>query len=164
MRQEFGGHPCIATDDFAVELQRGRSVAQHLVRVVVAHDDALCRRHPQFRQQAAVTGRDTFPDFAFERECVLAQPLAGDAAWRDVQQHLVDNPGERSGRDGAAAPGDQHQGKVVAQQREIPVPGEECRAQSESVDRLHTFGLQSASRKEHPLFVECGGHVHVGSL
>ena len=98
MRQEPGRHRGIAADHFAVELQCGCGVAQYFLGVlVVVGDDALGGRHPQFRQQPGIAGGDARADFAFERERMFAQPLARDAARRDVEQYLVDDVRRASG-------------------------------------------------------------------
>jgi len=165
MRQELGRHHDIAADHFAVELQCGSGVAEHFLGVLLVNGaHALGGRRPQFLQERGIAGGDARTDFPFERECVFAQPLALDAARGHFQQRLVDDPGERADRAGAAAACDQDQWEVVAQQGEIPVPGEESGTQSESVDGVYAFALPSAGGKEDPLFVKRGGHVHVGSL
>ena len=90
MRQVPGRHRAIAADHFAVDLQCSCGVAEYFLGVlIVVGDDVLCRRRPQIRQQPGIAGGDARADFAFERERVLAQPLARDAARRDIQQYFV---------------------------------------------------------------------------
>jgi hypothetical protein len=163
MRENTGRQRGVAIDQRPVDLESascsGETVAQH---VVFAHAKSLHSLVPQRRERAFGASGQQYPKLPLETQNVPRHAL-GVVAAGDVLQHAIEKP--RNGLDpfavGSAV--DQHEGKVVAQRREVAVAREQRGAQGERFDGLEAGG-PSAGQVKGDVRLKFGFHEHVQIL
>jgi hypothetical protein len=153
MREETHRHARIAVDHVAIELERGRGVAQHLLGAAVRSlRGPGGRGGPQPGKRPRLTLGGEHADLALQPQRVLAQPLALEAPRRHLAQHFVDDGGEGARRRHALFAARENHREVVAQPGEVAIRREEGGAQAEAVDGVDALALRAAGGEEEPLF------------
>lgn len=158
---EARGQALVAIDQGTVDPERLPGERKDLGHALVGIGSELrgCLG-PEFGQGSARAFGKPRAELALEPENVLAEPFALDAARRQRLEDVVHQDRERGRKAVRRAAVDQHQRKVVAKPREIPVPGELRRAHRDRVERHEALAGPPARHVEDLLVLEFGRHVH----
>ncbi len=159
------GQRRITVDELAIHRQRIARLRQHARDGLVgAGAHALGRASPQLGQRPLLARGHQRAQLSLEPQHVLAQPFAVDAARRELGEKRRDHARQRMDVAAAGRRLRQHEREVVAQPRQVAVPGEERRPQGADIDRRETIARAIAGHVEDALILEFRRHVHGMSL
>ena len=155
MGQDLDRRLSAAVDDLPVEEEddagAAQAVAQRFSRAIIGlGKQGGFRQIPKLQQGSLPAAGGEGSYFLLEREHVPPQTLALDATGSNFLQDAVDDVREGSHECAIGIAVDQHQRKIVAELRQIPVGAEQGRAQVSNVGRIvagpFTYQVKSGKR------------------